>query len=355
MNALWVVERTADVRFPFRIRVEQDGRALLIVRAQSDWPGAGKQIFCLRETDSDPDELLQPHETVVVAHLARLGRKLSITLDRAQRKRCEFLKIDKPRKDGSGSYEQIFFRTEAAVRAHKSSKRTELFADTARALVIDSRERYPWRFPGASCTRRNLPVGDYALLHEERIAAVVERKTLANFLTDMSQLKGLQQQLAELSAYPHAALVLEAHYRDFGDPKRIAKWPAAHLQRVLAELAALFPSVPIVFSGNRKLGNLWTQRFFAAVTAHLAHPAPDRVREATAQYRAAPADGGLDTRIRIAVLNELPDEFPIGVLCQRFPGVASTRIKRVLDQLRRESRLTTQGHGRGLRWCRVHD
>jgi hypothetical protein len=56
--ATWVVERTQDSRFPFRITIEQEGRALLAVRAQSHWPGAGSQIFCLRETEFEPGEPL---------------------------------------------------------------------------------------------------------------------------------------------------------------------------------------------------------------------------------------------------------------------------------------------------------
>lgn len=352
MPAWWIVERTADARFPWRIRIEQDGRVLLVVRAQSAWPGAGAQVFCLREREADPAEALTPHERVPVAHLARLGRKLSVTLDRPQRKRCEFLTLDKPRKDG-GTYEQIFFRTEAAVRGHRSSKRTELVANLPLEVAVDSAERYPWRFPGAHATRRKLPVGDYALLHEQRPVAVVERKTRENFLTDLAELKGLQQQLAELAAYPHAALVLEAPYRDFGDPARLGRWPAAHVQRVLAELPALFPHVQLVFAGNRKLANLWTQRWFAAVAASLAQPAPDSVREPLAHYRPAPADGGLDTRIRLAILHELPDGFAIASLRQRFPDTPPARLKRILDQLRAEGRLRREGHGRGARWRRA--
>jgi hypothetical protein len=352
MSACWIVERTQDARFPWRIRIEQDGRILLAVRAQSRWPGAGMQVFCLREREPDPGETLIPHEVVPIAHLARIGRKLSVSLDRPQHKRCEFLKLEKPRKDG-GSYEQIFFRTEAAVRGHRSSTRTELVANLPLEVAVDSAERYPWRFPGAHTTRRRLPVGDYALLHEQGLAAVVERKTRENFLADLAELKGLQQQLSELGSYPHAALVLEAPYRDFGDPARLGPWPAAHVQRVLAELPVLFPRVQLIFAGNRKLANLWAQRWFAAVAASLARPAPDGVREALAGYRAAPADGGLDTGIRLAVVNELPDGFAIASLRQRFPDVSPIRLKRVLDQLRDEGRIRREGHGRGARWRRV--
>jgi hypothetical protein len=239
--ATWVVERTRDRRFPFRITIEQEGRTILAVRAQSHWPGAGSQIFCLRETELDPAEHLEPFERVPVAHLARLGRKLSVTLDRAQRKRCEFLKVEKPFKDRPGTWEQIFFRTEQGVRAHRTSGRVELVPRGGLDVVVDSAERYPWRFPGARVTRRKLPVGDYALVEDERLVAVVERKTRENFLGNVHEIKGLHQQLAELGSYPHAAVVVEAQYADFGNPAKIGKWPASHLLRVIGELAALHP------------------------------------------------------------------------------------------------------------------
>lgn len=353
MTATWTIQETFDERFPFRIAVEQNGRVLFAVRAKAPWPGAGTQVFCLRERELAIDELLTEIERVPVLQFARLGRKLSITLDRAQRKRCEFLILEKPRKDG-GSYEQVFFRTEAAVRAHKSSKRAELStrSDEALDIVIDSRERYPWSFPAATVLRRNLPVGDYALMHDERPLAIVERKTLENLLGDLAELKGLHQQLSELSAWPHAALVIEAQYADFGNPERIGRWPAAHLLRVLGELPALFPHVQCVFAGNRKLANVWTQRWFAAVHAALRQPRLPQVAEAVARYRAQPADGGLDARIRIAVLREMPARFAAEMLRAHFPEAPPVRIKRVLDQLRNEGRLQTEGRGLGTMWCR---
>ncbi len=354
MSATWIVQRIEDARFPIRIRIEQDGRSLLAVRAKSAWPGPGSQVFCLRERDAEPVPAVAELERVPVAHLARLGRKLSVTLDRAQRKRCEFLIVEKPRKDGSGSYEQVFFRTEAAVRAHRSSKRAELTVRTDEDLqiVVDSMERYPWAFPGAKLQRRKLPVGDYALILDERPYALVERKTLPNLLADLSELKGLHQQLAELSAWPHAALVIEAQYADFADPAKIGKWPAAHLLRVLAELSALFPAMPCVFAGNRKLANVWTQRWFAAVRAAAMQPRLPQIAEVAARYEAR-GEGGVEVRIRHAVLRDLPDGFEIGLLRQQFTDIKPTRIKRVIDQLRDEGRLRAQGRGRGVRWWRV--
>ncbi len=353
MTAFWIVQRAADARFPFRIAIEQNGRTLFAVRAKAAWPGAGTQVFCLREREPDLLETFDEVERVPVAHLARLGRKLSITLDRAQRKRCEFLILEKTRK-GGGTYEQVFFRTETAVRAHKSSKYAELSSRNSEGMhvVIDSMERYPWNFPGADVHKRKLPVGDYALIHDERPHAIVERKTLQNLLGDLSQLKGLHQQLAELAAWPHAALVVEAQYADFGNPAKIGGWPAAHLLRVLGELPALFPNVQCIFAGNRKLANVWAQRWFAAVHAALAQPRLPQIAEATARYEAG-ENGGLDARIRFAALHELPDGFPVRLLRKRFPEAKPARIKRVIDQLRKEARLRAEGHGPGTTWWRL--
>jgi hypothetical protein len=83
-----------------------------------------------------------------------------VVLDRPTRKRCEFLVLRKDRKDGSGAYEQVFFRTETAIRAHRSRGRVELSAGAELDVAIDLRERYPWRFPGARVVRRACP-GDY--------------------------------------------------------------------------------------------------------------------------------------------------------------------------------------------------
>ena len=350
--ATWVVERTQDRRFPFRITIEQGGRTLLAVRAQNHWPGAGSQIFCLRETELDPAEPLEPFERVEVAHLTRLGRKLSVTLDRAQRKRCELLKIEKPFKDRPGTYEQIYFRTEQGVRAHRTSGRVELLPRGGLDVVIDSAELYPWKFAGARVTRRKLPVGDYALVEEERLVAVVERKTRENFLGNVHEIKGLHQQLAELGSYPHAAMVVEAQYADFGNPARIGKWPASHLLRVIGELAALHPAVPLVFAGNRKLANVWTQRFFAGVAAAQRQELPAFVREPAARFDAEPADGGTDTRVRIAATRELPDAFEFALLRARFAEVPQVRLRRILNQLRAEGRLRCEGRGRAARWVR---
>jgi hypothetical protein len=351
--ALWRVERTGSARFPFRIAIEQDGRLLFAVRAQSAWPAPGGQIFCLREREHDPTEALEPVESVPIAALARVGAKLSVALDRPRRKRCEFLVVRKARRDGAGHYEQVFFRTESAIRAHRSRGRVELAARAELDLSIDVQEKYPWRFPGARITRRPLAAGDYALVHGEQLLAVVERKTFANLLHDFGALRALHQGLVELASQPRAALVVEAQYGDFLDAERVRPWPPAHVARVLAEIAALHPRLPIVFAGNRKLANHWALGWFTAVAADLARTAPLFVSDVLGRWEGPAPEGGLDRRIREAVLLGGPAPFRTGELRARVPGASEQRVVRVLNALRREGHLRCSGRGPGARWERV--
>jgi hypothetical protein len=355
VSATWIVERTLSRRFPFRVSIEQDGRLILAVRAQARWPGPGQQIFCLQERDLDLTEPLDPVERVPVAHLGKVGRKLTVALDRPNRKRCEFLTVLKERRDGSGTYEQVFFRTETGIRAHRSRTRVEL-ARPAPALrvAIDSNERYPWRFGGAAAERRKLAVGDYALLDGERVVAVVERKTFDNLLGDIGALQALHQQLADLASHEAAALVIEAQYADFLDDRRLAgRWPASHVARVLAEIGTLHPTLPVIFAGNRKLANIWTQRFFEAVAARQAAPTPQLHLDVEARYDAFPRAPGLDDAIRTAAMQELPDPFTFRELADRFSDTPPTRLRRVLGLLKREGRIERIGAGRGARWRRM--
>jgi hypothetical protein len=356
VSATWQVERTSNPRFLYRITVEQDGRLILAVRTQSRWPGPGQQIFCLRERALDPAEPLEPVERVAVAQLRRVGRKLTVVLDRPTRKRCELLVVEKPRRDGSGTYEQVFFRTESGIRAHRSRTRLELGPPPQQlAIAVDSGERYPWRFPEASVERRRLAVGDYALLDGQREIAVVERKSYDNVLGEVGALQALHQQLADLAGHAPAALVIEADYRDFLDPARLrGRWPAPHLARVLAEIAALHPGLPVIYAGNRKLANLWTARFFAAVAAERAGGGapPPLVRQLELRYEPAPREAGAAERIRSAALDELASPFALAELAARFPEVPSARVRAELDRLRREGRVRRVGVGRGARWER---
>ncbi len=353
MPSYWIVERTANPRFPYRISIEQDGVTRLALRVQEKWPGPGGQIFCLREQELDPAERLEPEERAPIVTLTRRGRKLSLALDRPRRRRCEFLFLKKSYRSREGEYEQIFFRTQSAVRQHRSRSRPSLYGTGSIHVLIDSAERYPWKFGAASVERKELPVGDYALLHDHALAAVVERKSFDNLLGDIASIQVLHQQLAELEAYPHAAVVVEAQYADFLDRSRIGKWSAARVNRMLGELAACHPKLPLVYAGNRKMANQWAQQFFLSVSAKLADPAPRAVARVLAHDTSPAPDGGLDFEVRRCVLEELPDRFAIGQVRERFPQLGDQRLRKVLNGLRGEGLIECRGRGSGARWVRL--
>jgi len=348
----WRLFETGDARFPFRLALVRAGQEVLVLRSQSKWPGPGSQVFCLRETEA-PDTLAAPIEDVRVAHIRRFGRKLSVVLDRNRQKRCDFLFLKKTYRNQPGHYEQIFFRTQQSLRQHKSRGRTNLFGDREVEIVIDANERYPWKFSSAEVRRSSLPVGDYALIHEDQTVAIVERKTFDNFLGDVGNLQILHQQFAELAAWPHAAVVVEAQYADFMQPKRTGAWSVTHLGRVLAELSTLHSNLPMIFAGNRKFANQWTQGFFEAVSRKLAEPATETVAELAGTYRPGRTSGGDEQQLRYLVSQELPPSFSIAELQARMPDVSRERLRNLLSRLRDEGRLECTGRGRAARWQRV--
>jgi hypothetical protein len=352
---IWTVERGTGARFPYRVAIEREGRTVLAVRAPSPWPGPGQQIFCLREDPNDADEPRELVERVPVLRMTRIGRKLSIVLDRALRKRCEFLSITKTYRDRPGSYEQIFFRTESGIRAHRSRTRLELQPrHSTMDVVIDSGEKYAWRFPGARLTNRKLPAGDYALLDGERIAALVERKSFENLLHDLGAMQALHHVLADLARYDCAALVVEAQYADFLDPRRLeGRWPAAFVAKAIAEITALHPRLPVIFAGNRKLANQWVYRFFEACAAGRPAPQLELVREVGPSYGPADRVTSLDEQLRGAVLYEMHSPFAIRDLATRFDGMSQARVRRVLREMEREGKVRCLGRGRGPRWERI--
>src|SRR5690606_35593719 len=78
-------------------------------------------------------------------------------------------------------------------------------------VLVDSHERYPWRFERQQATTRRqaLPAGDYAVVAADgRIAAAVERKSLPDLVSTLTTGK-LRYLLADRAALPRAAVVVE--------------------------------------------------------------------------------------------------------------------------------------------------
>ena len=264
----WIMERCTNDRFPYRLQILRENEPWLTLRTQDRWPAAGKRIFCLREEGSpDRDEVIEELERVGVVAFHERGLRLSVVLDRKRYKRCDFLFLAKTYKNRPDeSYEQIFWLTQAAMTQRRPAhKLVALSRDTAFTVHIDSNERYPWRFPGVVTERAPLPVGDYALMDGDDIIAVVERKTLDNLLGDFGTMPVLHEKLAELVTYQNHALVIEAPYADFLNPKKVHHYTPGFCARAIGELHALHPKLRIVYCSNRKVANEWTRHYFSAV------------------------------------------------------------------------------------------
>jgi len=266
----WILERTRSDRFPYRLQIIREDEPWLVLRTQDRWPAAGRHIFCLRE-DEPPelDEMLEEMERVDVVAFNERGRRISVVLDRKRYKRCDFLFLKKSYKERPGeSYEQIFWLTQRSIEQRRPAFKIVSRRRSSELVIrIHSNERYPWRFPGAVTERGSIAAGDYAVMDPDgdRMLAVVERKTLDNLLADFGMMPVLHQRLAELAAHDNHALVIEASYADFLNPKRVHHYTPGFCARAIAEIYALHPTLRIVFCANRKAAKEWTVHFFDAV------------------------------------------------------------------------------------------
>ena len=350
----WILESTDNPRFPYRIRIKKGEENLLSLRVQDRWPGTKGHIFCLREDPEGYSRSGQEIEKVPIISLKRYGKRLAVVLDRPTNKRCEFLFLKKKYKQKEGEYEQIFWRTQTALIQRRLKVKLTTRGSPQLHIIIDKNERYPWNFPGCIVERKNLPAGDYALFYKESIKAVVERKTFENLLGEFGRMPVLHQTLGELEAYRYSALVIEANYGDFLNPKKLRFYTSSFTSKAIAEIQALHPDLKIIFAGNRKLAREWTLRFFTAILAHEEDKLPAGVNEALIKYE-LPLDfkGGSYFEIREKVLKELPDEFTREDLDNIFAQHEKKNLRKVLADLKKEGLLQVSGKGAGRRWVKL--
>lgn len=352
-SLLWILESTESEKFPYRLSIRRDDNTILCLRVQNRWPGAGSQIFCLKDSD-DYSDTIEEIERVPVISMNRYGKRLSVVLDRPVNKRCEFLFLKKKYKTKEGEYEQIFWRTQQGLKERKPRVKLTARGDAQIHVIIDMNEKYPWKFKDCVVERKVLPAGDYALLRDAGITAVVERKTFENLRSNFNDIAILHQKLGELEAYTHSALVVEANYSDFLNPKKLTVYTPSYAAKVLAEISAFHPGIKIVFAGNRKLANEWTLRFFQAIESHERDILPDKVAEEAASYGTQPNfKGGVYYDIRREILEEIKDEFTLSEIREKFPDAPESTIKRVLRDLKNEGIITSMGRGKNSRWIKI--
>jgi ERCC4-type nuclease len=160
----------------------------------------------------------------------------------------------------------IFWQTQRAARGSNPGGRIPSAGRIGSiAIDIDSRERYPFRFPGkdVATERTALPAGDYGVRLDGEVIAVVERKTLEDLATSLSDGK-LAFQLQRLAEFPVAAVAVEGRYSSL---LKVQRARGAWLADMLARLQVRYPEVQVVFADSRKFAEDWTYRFLASALA----------------------------------------------------------------------------------------
>ncbi|CQD24016.1 ERCC4-type nuclease [Mycobacterium lentiflavum] len=256
-DLLIAVNPDEDSRLPFLLRIPQPDGDLLF-RTSGTWPRV-KALYCypvgLHEWPTDAVIV----ERVPLRSCRRRGAAIDLILDRSRENRSQLVFTQARGRDA------VFWQSARTRKQARPNVRTP----TARArgiaelqIVIDSHERYAYRFSGqqVSTIRQALPCGDYGLIVDGQLIASVERKSLADLVASLTSGK-LRYQVADLSALPRAAVVIEDRYSQVFTLDRVR--PAV-VADGLAELQIRWPNVAMVFCETRQLAQEWTYRFLAA-------------------------------------------------------------------------------------------
>jgi hypothetical protein len=257
---------------PYLLRIPLGANGV-VLKAREMWPRTSK-VYCHRAVGwpADP-EIVQ---AVPVRSCVRRGAAIDLVLDRGRENRSQFV-LTRIR----GGREAIFWQT--ALTAKQARPRVSV--PTARAsgitelpILVDSRERYAWKFSRqqARTTRQALAAGDYAVELDGAVVAAVERKSLADLVATLTSGK-MRYLLADLADLARAAVVVEDRYSKVFALDRVR--PAV-VADALAECQARFPQIPIMFCETRALAQEWTYRFLAAALREAGDQAGGDLREA---------------------------------------------------------------------------
>ncbi len=257
-----------DSSLPYLLRVPIEGG--LILKARDTWPRTAR-VYCHRADEWPADA--QIVEDVAVLECRRRGPAIDLVLDRPRESRSQIVFTRLP-----GGREGIFWQTRKVASTARPGARipgrriAEL--GTSLAIVIDTRERYPWRFANQQATveRAALAAGDYAVRGPDgRVIAAVERKAIADLAGSLNN-GSLVFELARLGALPRAAGVVEDRYSAL---LKQSHAPAGFLPDLLARVQVRYPEIPIVFLETRALAEEWAYRWLGAAYVELASDVRD--------------------------------------------------------------------------------
>ncbi len=256
----FLVARNPDPEssLPFLLRLPLEGG--LVLKARDTWPRTAR-VYCHRAEEgwpSDPDLV----EDVAVIECRRRGVSVDLVLDRPRENRSQLVFTRLP----SGR-EGIFWQTRKVVGTARPGARIpgRRVSDLGARLtiVVDTRERYPWRFAKqqVDIERAALLAGDYAVHGPDgAVVAAVERKALADLVGSLNT-GTLVFELARLSTLTRAAVVVEDRYSKL---VAHAHAPAGFLPDLLARVQVRYPEIPIVFLETRAFAEEWAYRWLGA-------------------------------------------------------------------------------------------
>ncbi|CAN5737162.1 hypothetical protein BH18ACT17_BH18ACT17_01740 [soil metagenome] len=247
----------ADSKLPYLLRLPVDGG--LVLKARDTWPRSAR-IYCHLFEEAWPERNEIVEETPALT-CRRRGAVIDLVLDRPRLARSQFVFTEVRGRPA------IFWQTRNAARKANPGARVP----RARALTsgftitVDTRERYGYRFANrdVGTERAALSAGDYAVLADGDPIASVERKTLENFATSLSD-GTLAFQMQRLAEIPSATVVVEGRYSALFKLEHVS---GAWLADVLARLQIRYPEVQVVFADTRKFAEEFTYRFLAAALA----------------------------------------------------------------------------------------
>ena len=258
MSARFRVARNTDLesRLPYLVWLPIEGG--LVLKAREAWPRAAR-VFCSHEavTWDESGGLVDEAEILLCR---RRGAAIDLVLDRPQHARSQFVFTN------ARGRPAVWWQTQKTAQSANPGARVPRGRATGPLVVaVDNREKYGWKFAGRQLTieRRTLPAGDYGALVGDAVVAVVERKTLENLATSLSD-GSLAFQLQRLAEVGRSAVVVEGDYPDlFRTQPGRGSW----LADMLGRLAVRYPEVPIIFAGSRRFAEEWACRFFGAAVA----------------------------------------------------------------------------------------
>ena len=271
MDDRFVIARNPqeDSKLPYLLHLPVDGG--IILKARDTWPRSSR-VYCHRFEDPWPDDAEVVDEARIVS-IRRRGAAVDLVLDRPRLARSQFVFTE------TRGRPAIFWQTRKAAKAANPGARIAPARSVdGLQIVIDTRERYPYRFAGSNVVteRAALSAGDYAIVADGDPIACVERKTLENLAASLSD-GTIVFQLQRLAEVPSAAVVVEGRYPALFKLEHVS---GAWLADMIARLQVRYPEVPFVFADSRKFAEDWTYRFLATALAEA--PAED------------PADAGPD-------------------------------------------------------------